>query len=71
MRDRKTIELNIPETAAERVALADSRRFPKCWGVSRVAGNEKAVLVSFDEPLSDDQLSGLHELISKNKKLYS
>lgn len=50
MTERKVIQLDIPETSAERVALEDSKKLPKCWGVSRVADNEKAILVSFERP---------------------
>jgi len=67
----KTIHLDIPGSAAERVALEDSKRFPKCWGVSRMADNDQAVLVSFAEPLTDDQLRGLHDLIKDNQRRYS
>ena len=37
--------------------------FPKAFGVSRVADNDKVVLVSFNRPLTDDELRVLHEEI--------
>ena len=33
----------------------------KCWGVGRMTDNDKAVLLSFDRPLTDDELRALHD----------
>lgn len=60
---RKTIFLDIPETSVERIALADSKKLPKCWGVSRMADNEKAILTIFERPLTDNEMRYLHKLI--------
>jgi hypothetical protein len=35
----------------------------RVFGVSRLADNDKAVLISFSEPLTDDQLRHLHEYL--------
>lgn len=37
--------------------------FPKVNGVGRVADNDRAILVIFERPLSDDELRNLHEEI--------
>jgi len=58
-----TIELDIPATAAERIALADAKKLPKCWGVSRMADNEKAILVSFDRALTNNEMRLLDEIL--------
>lgn len=63
MTERKAIQLDIPETSAERIALEDSKKLPKCWGVSRVADNEKAILVSFERPLSNHELRVLDDML--------
>lgn len=34
---------------------------PRLWGVSRVADNEQAVLLSFDRRPTDDELRDIHE----------
>lgn len=60
---RKVIQLDIPTTAAERVAREDSKKLPKCWGVSRMADNEKAILVSFERSLTDSELRLLDDLL--------
>lgn len=62
-KNKNIIKLDIPETAAERIALQDAKRLPKCWGISRVGDNEKAILVSFDRRLTDNELRYLDELL--------
>jgi acetone carboxylase gamma subunit len=37
------------------------RKLPRVWGISRMADNAKAILVSFVEPLTDDQLRAFHD----------
>ncbi len=64
---RKTIDLDIPKTSAERIALADAKKLPKCWGVSRVADNEKAILISFSDVLTDAQMRYLHDVIRRER----
>lgn len=68
MTGRKTIQLDIPETSAERIALEDSRKLPKCWGVSRMADNDKAILVSFERSLTDHELRVLDDLLKGRRK---
>lgn len=63
MAERKAIQLDIPETSAERIALEDSKKLPKCWGVSRVADNDQAILVSFERPLSNHELRVLDDML--------
>lgn len=37
----------------------------RVWGVSRMADNEKALLVSFNRRLTDDEMRFLHEVIER------
>ena len=64
---RKVIQLDIPTTSAERIALEDSKNLPKCWGVSRMAENEKAILVSFERSLTDNELRLLDDLLKGHR----
>lgn len=43
--------------------------FPYPRGISRMADNEKALLLSFDSPPTDDEMRSIHEfLIAKHKQ---
>jgi hypothetical protein len=35
--------------------------FPKVYGIGRVADNEKAIVLYFKRPLTDDEMRVLHE----------
>lgn len=52
---------------SDRSAAANAVALPRAWGVSRDAESPgcKGVLVSFERKLSDDELRGLHDLLSK------
>ncbi len=38
---------------------------PDAKGISRMADNDKAILISFAAPLTDDQMRDLHERLHK------
>ena len=38
-----------------------ARNEPRCRGVARMADNDRAILLSFDRPISDDELRALHD----------
>jgi hypothetical protein len=73
MSERPTsIRLDIPDDPAERVRQQDEWRrrqrafggLPRACGVSRMADNDKAVLISFERPLTDDELRQFHDALS-------
>lgn len=37
----------------------------RCIGISRVAGNDSALLLAFTKPPSDDQLRYLHNMLTR------
>lgn len=51
------------ESAVFELLIACKTLSVKPWGVSRMADNDKALLVSFRAPPTDDDLRNLHELI--------
>ena len=44
---------------------ADARKLPKARGVGRMGDNDKAIMVHFDRPLTDDELRTLHEMLAR------
>lgn len=45
-----------------------SALLPPCFGVSRMADNDKAVLVSFHRPMTDDELRTFHDALAERIK---